>query len=79
MGRGFIKVGRWSMEEPGVPLSHFFFFFFFQEPCGEYRTPSAGGSSQILDAIARLSQEAGHAHGSLNLLFMFIHRYYGSV
>ena len=56
------------MEEPGVPLSHFFLIF-FQEPCGEYRTPSSPlqCSSQILDAIARLSQEAGHAHGSLNL------------
>ena len=78
MGRGFIEVGGWSREEPGVPLSH---FFFFQEPCGEYRTPSSPlqCSSQILDTIARLSQEAGHAHGSLNLLFIFEHRYYGNV
>ena len=26
MGRGFVEVGGWSREEPGVPLSHFFFF-----------------------------------------------------
>ena len=32
MGRGFIKVGGWTREEPEEPLSH----FFFQKPCGEF-------------------------------------------
>ena len=76
-GRGFIEVGGWSREEPGMPLSHFFFFF-SRNLAGSIEPrlpPSSVAHTGILDAIACLSQEAGHVHGSLNLLFMFIHRY----